>query len=92
MNEAEYAEWMIELVEQGVYDVGLAAEFVGQRTLFEAVYRPRIIAGDSELGGAVGFVANIQVEASDPTELVRYVGREFPGRALYFESLLHRRG
>jgi hypothetical protein len=92
MNEAEYAEWMSELVQQGVYDEGLAADFIGQRTLFEEVYRPRIIGGDPALPGAVGFIANNGVEASDATELVRYAGREFPGRALYFESLPSRRG
>lgn len=92
MNEAEYADWIFELVEQGVYDRELGADFIRQRELFELVYRRRIVEGDPELPGAVGLVADDKAEASDAPELVRYAARRYPGRALYFESLPSRRG
>ncbi|MEJ1105732.1 MULTISPECIES: hypothetical protein [unclassified Kribbella] len=92
MNEGEYADWIHELVGQGVYDVELGEDFIRQRALFEELFRPRIVANDPGLSEAVGCVADVPVEAHDAPDLVGYAGRQFAGRALYFESLRYREG
>lgn len=92
MNEGEYADWIHELVSQGVYDEELGADFIQQRALFERLYRGRIVAQDPTLPGAVGCVAGESVEAPDAPDLVRRAGAVFGGRAVYFESLTQRGG
>jgi len=87
MNEAEYAAWIRELVDQGVYSPELGEDFIRQRAEFEQRFRSRIVAGDSDLPGAVGYAAEQPFEAPSAPELVARASQRYEGRAIYFESL-----
>lgn len=87
MNEDEYRDWIDTLVEQGVYSGELGEDFKRQRSLFETTHRRRINEGGRDLSGAVGYVADTQIEASSVRQLVLRAAEQSPGRAIYFESL-----
>ncbi|WP_433167186.1 hypothetical protein [Kribbella sp. CA-247076] len=90
MNEGEFADWIQELVDEGVYSAELGRDFVDQRSLFEELFRLRILAGDPELPGAVGCVADEPIGAPSPNELVAAASERHEGRAIYFESVMTR--
>lgn len=85
MDQEDYEEWIDRLVAAGVYASDVGEDFKAQRRLFDAELRGSI--QDGAVHGAVGCVANVVLNEPTAPELVARASVDYPGRAIYFESV-----